>query len=151
MKKSILFLTLFMALSYAENGMISYTSHYNVEETTRRLVEGLRQKGVTVFKVIDHSEGARRVGLKLSPTRLVIFGNPKMGTPLMQCSRTIALDLPQKMLIYENGAGKTIVTYNDPRYLVERHGIDATCAPKVQSKMEKVMKKFAKYAAGLTK
>jgi uncharacterized protein (DUF302 family) len=133
----------------AENGMVTYESHFDVDETTKRLVKILRDKGVTLFKVIDHAEGARSVGKKLRPMKLVIFGNPKMGTPFMQCSPTIGLDLPQKMLVYEAN-GSTYVTYNSPKYLFWRHGIDGNCSAPLQRKMGAVLQKFAKYAAGIS-
>ena len=149
MKKTWMGLVLFFAILQAENGMIAYKSHYNVEETTKRLVEILREKGVTLFKVVDHAEGARDIGKKLRPMKLVIFGNPKMGTPFMQCSPTIGLDLPQKMLIYENNVSETTIVYNSPNYLFWRHNVDANCSPQLQKKMGAVLQKFAKYAAGL--
>ena len=147
--KTIAALALLLTFLHAENGLVSYQSRYSVDETAKRLVTILREKGVTLFKVIDHSEGAKRAGMKLRPTKLVIFGNPKMGTPLMQCSQSLGIDLPQKMLIYENNASKVIVTYNDPAYLMERHQVPGTCAPKLQKKMKMVLKKFAEYAAGI--
>ncbi|BDY13752.1 DUF302 domain-containing protein [Hydrogenimonas cancrithermarum] len=144
-------LAMILAVSFvcAENGMIRYKSRYTVDETTKRLVEILREKGVTLFKVIDHAEGAKRIGSQLPPSRLVIFGNPKMGTPLMRCSPSIGLDLPQKMLVYENDSSEVMVTYNAPAYLFWRHNVPADCAPELQKKMSLVLEKFAKYAAGI--
>ncbi len=146
--KKFLWLALAMVFLQAENGMITYKSHYNVDETTRRLVTILREKGVTLFKVIDHAEGARSVGKKLPPMKLVIFGNPKMGTPFMQCSPTMGIDLPQKMLIYDKN-GSTYLTYNSPKYLFWRHNIDGNCSKGLQQKMGAVLQKFAYYAAGI--
>jgi uncharacterized protein (DUF302 family) len=148
MKKLLGLILLALALQ-AENGMISYKSRYSVDETTKRLVQILREKGVTLFKVIDHAEGAKSVGKKLRPMKLVIFGNPKMGTPFMQCSPTMGLDLPQKMLVYENNASEVMVTYNSPNYLFWRHSVDANCSAPLQKKMGTVLQKFAKYAAGI--
>ncbi|WP_457594766.1 DUF302 domain-containing protein [Hydrogenimonas sp.] len=132
----------------AENGMAEYTSRYSVDETAKRLVQILRKKGVTLFKVIDHSEAAAGVGVKLRPTKLLIFGNPKMGAPLMECSQTLGIDLPQKMLIYEDEAGKVHALFNTKAYLMWRHGVDPECAPKLQKKMGVALKTFARYATG---
>ncbi|WP_456452623.1 DUF302 domain-containing protein [Hydrogenimonas sp.] len=148
MKKLLGLILLALALQ-AENGMISYKSRFSVDETTKRLVQVLREKGVTLFKVIDHAEGAASAGMKLRPMKLVIFGNPKMGTPFMQCSPTMGLDLPQKMLVYENNASEVMITYNSPNYLFWRHNVDANCSAPLQKKMGVVLQKFAKYAAGL--
>ncbi len=149
MKKSVLLLLLIGTLvSAAQNGMAEYTGRYGVEETTKRLVKILREKGVTLFKVIDHSEGAAAAGMKLRPTKLVIFGNPKIGTPLMQCSQTLGLDLPQKMLIYEDENGSVHLVFNTKAYLMWRHDVSPDCAAEYQKKMDKAVKMFAKYAAG---
>lgn len=151
MKKQWMILVLLVSFLQAENGMTGYKSRYNVDETTRRLVSILRENGVTLFKVIDHAENAKSIGKRLRPMKLVIFGNPKMGTPFMQCSPTMGLDLPQKMLIYENNASETMVTYNLPNYLFWRHNVDANCSSRLQKKMNAVLQKFAKYAAGIKK
>ncbi|WP_457593452.1 DUF302 domain-containing protein [Hydrogenimonas sp.] len=148
--KKLVFVLLLMsaAVLAAENGMAGYVSRYGVEETTKRLVEILRKKGVTLFKVIDHSEGAAAAGLELRPAKLVIFGNPKIGTPLMQCSQTLGLDLPMKMLIYKDEKGVVHALYNTKTYLMWRHGIAPDCAAESQKKMDKAIKMFAKYATG---
>ncbi|WP_457596032.1 DUF302 domain-containing protein [Hydrogenimonas sp.] len=148
MKKVLLLLAAVLWLQ-AQNGMIRYKSRYDVDETTKRLVKLLREKGVTVFKVIDHAEGAARVGRKLAPMKLVIFGNPGMGTPFMECSPTMGLDLPQKMLVYRDESNATMVLYNAPAYLFWRHGIDANCSRPLQKKMAKALATFAKTAAGI--
>lgn len=98
---------------------------YSVGETLDRLEAVLREKGVTVFARIDHSAGAKDAGLTLRPTRLLIFGNPKAGTSLMQAAPTIGLDLPLKVLAWEDDAGKVHVVWNSPAYLIERHGLEA--------------------------
>ncbi|WP_456381566.1 DUF302 domain-containing protein [Hydrogenimonas sp.] len=144
---SILLSILLPNLMAAGRGMIEYTSRYDVEETTRRLVKIIRDEGVTLFKVIDYGEGAKEAGVKLYPAKLVIFGNTKIGASLMECSRTLGLDLPQKMLIYETEKHKVLVLYNDPFYLMERHRVARRCFPKFQ-KMTKNLKKFALYAIG---
>ena len=129
---------------YAANGIISVKSSHDVKATADRLENTLKQKGMTVFIRINHAEGAQKVGQKLRPTELVIFGNPKVGTPLMQCSQTAAIDLPQKALIWEDQEGTVWLSYNDPNYLVERHGITG-CA-EVIKKIEKALSNFAKAA-----
>ena len=148
MKKSVLLLLLGVCIFAAENGMGEYPSRYGVEETTKRLVEVLRRNGVTVFKVIDHAEGASSVGMKLRAAKLVIFGNPKIGTPLMQCSQTLGLDLPQKILVYEDEGGRVHALFNTKAYLMWRHGVEYDCSPALQKKMDAAVKKFAKYATG---
>ncbi|WP_201352785.1 DUF302 domain-containing protein [Hydrogenimonas urashimensis] len=149
MKRVWMVWLILFSIAAAENGVVTYKSRYSVDETTKRLVAIVREKGLTLFKVIDHAEGARRAGKKLRPMKLVIFGNPKMGTPFIQCSETMGLDLPQKMLIYENSAGKTMVAYNAPGYLFGRHNVGSDCARKLQEKMANALKKFAKQAAGV--
>ncbi|MFY9743890.1 MAG: DUF302 domain-containing protein [Candidatus Sulfotelmatobacter sp.] len=106
-----------------ENGLMQVPSPYSVEETLKRLESVLAQRGVQVFACIDHSGEAEKAGLKMPPTRLLIFGNPKGGTPLMLAAPTLAIDLPLKALIAEDKDGKTQVTYNSPEYLQQRHGV----------------------------
>jgi uncharacterized protein (DUF302 family) len=134
----------FVSLAHADNGLISIKSPYDVKKTADRLENALNAKGMTVFIRINHAEGARKVGKKLRPTELVIFGNPKVGTPLMQCGQSAAIDLPQKALIWQDEAGQVWLTYNDPNYLVNRHGL-AGC-DEVTKKIEKALGNFAKAA-----
>ncbi len=131
----------FVSLAFADNGLISIKSSHNVKGTADRLENTLREKGMTVFIRINHAEGAQKVGKKLRPTELVVFGNPKVGTPLMQCSQSVAIDLPQKALIWEDEAGHVWFSYNDPRYLAKRHGI--TECVNVIKKIEKALSNFA--------
>jgi uncharacterized protein (DUF302 family) len=98
-------------------------SPYSVTETGDRFEALLAERGVTVFARVDHGAGAASVDLELRPTEVIIFGNPRVGTPLMQCGQSIAIDLPQKLLIWENEAGDVYLAYNDPRYLAMRHGL----------------------------
>jgi len=130
--------------AYADNGIISVKSSHDVKATADRLENTLKQKGMTVFVRINHAEGAQKVGIKLRPTELVIFGNPKVGAPLMQCSQSAAIDLPQKALVWEDSEGQVWLSYNDPNYLVDRHGI-AQCA-EVIKKIENALSNFAKAA-----
>ena len=128
----------------AGNGLISVKSSHDVKATADRLENILNQKGMTVFIRIDHAAGARKVGKKLRPTEIVVFGNPKVGTPLMQCSQSVAIDLPQKALIWLDDKGQVWLSYNDPNYLAQRHGLTG-CA-QVVKKVEKALSNFAKAA-----
>ena len=141
---TLMSLFLFVSISYADNGLISIKSPYHVKKTADRLENALNEKGMTVFIRINHAEGARKVGENLRPTELVIFGNPKVGTPLMQCGQSVAIDLPQKALIWEDEAGQVWLTYNDPYYLANRHSL-AGC-DEVIKKIEKALGNFAKTA-----
>jgi uncharacterized protein (DUF302 family) len=107
----------------AGNGLVQVASPYSVVETLSRLESVLAARGVQVFAVIDHSGEAEKVGMKMRPTKLVIFGNPKSGTPLMVAAPTLAIDLPLKALVWEDDGGKVWVTYNSPEYLQQRHGV----------------------------
>ena len=115
---------LFSSVAVADNGLISMKSPYDVTATTDRLEESLAAKGMTVFARINHTEGALKVGKELRPTVLIIFGNPKVGTPLMQCAQSVAIELPQKSLILEDENGQVWLSYNDPIYLARRHDIE---------------------------
>jgi uncharacterized protein (DUF302 family) len=112
-----------MAAPAAENGIEKRQSPFSVAETTRRLETVLKAAGNTIFAEIDHGGGAKAAGLELRPTQLLIFGNPKAGTWLMQEAPTIAIDLPMKFLVFEDEGGKTWVMWNDVRYLAARHGL----------------------------
>ena len=107
----------------SENGLKTKSSPYDVDETVYRLEQIINDKGLTLFTRVDHSANAEKVGAELKPTQLLIFGNPKVGTPLMECSPTTALDLPQKILVWQNDDNQTHITYNQPQYLKQRHGI----------------------------
>ncbi|MGB8114855.1 MAG: DUF302 domain-containing protein [Candidatus Sulfotelmatobacter sp.] len=106
-----------------ENGLTQVASRYSVDETLKRLESILAQRGVQVFALIDHSGEAEKVGMKMPPTKLLIFGNPRGGTPLMLVAPTLAIDLPLKALISEDENGKVWVTYNSPEYLRDRHRV----------------------------
>lgn len=105
------------------NGIVSKKSNHSVDETLEKLKGILLAKGVAIFAVVDHSGEAEKVGLKMPPTKLVIFGNPKAGTPLMLASPSTAIDLPLKILIWEDTQRQRWVSYNSPAYLLERHGL----------------------------
>jgi uncharacterized protein (DUF302 family) len=104
------------------NGIINKPTHHSVDETVGKLKSILQAKGVTLFALIDHSGEAEKVGMKMKPTRLMIFGNPKAGTPLMLAAPSSAIDLPLKILVWEDAEGKVWISYNSPAYLQERHG-----------------------------
>ena len=105
------------------NGLLQIASKYGVDETLTRLEGVLAERGVRVFAVIDHSGEAEKVGMTMRPTKLVIFGNPKSGTPLMVAAPSLAIDLPLKALVAEDDGGKVWVSYNSPEYLQQRHGV----------------------------
>lgn len=104
-----------------ENGLVRVASHYSVDETMKRLQATFTERGLKVFAVIDHSGEAEKAGLKMAPTKVIIFGSPKAGTPLMLAAPSLAIDLPLKALVAQEAEG-VWVTYNDPEYLRERHG-----------------------------
>ena len=104
-------------------GLTDIPSHHSVEQTVEKLKNILQSKGVTLFALIDHSGEAEKAGMKMRPTKLLIFGSPKAGTPLMLASPSVAIDLPLKILIWEDASGKVWVTYNSPEFLRERHGL----------------------------
>ena len=105
------------------NGVLQIASPYSVEETVKRLESILRERGVRVFALVDHSGEAEKVGMKMRPTKLLIFGNPKGGTPVMVAAPTVAIDLPLKALVWEDENGKVWVSYNSTEYLQQRHGV----------------------------
>jgi len=115
----------------ANNGLIHLSSKHSVDETTARLEELLTQEGLTIFARIDHSGEAAKAGLEMRPTKLLVFGSPKAGTPLMQASPTLAIDLPLKALFWEDAEGKVWLTYNDPAYLQHRHDVPQELLPNI--------------------
>ena len=127
---------------FADSGLVNVKSPYEVKYTADRLENNLREKGMTVFARIDHAQGAQKVGKQLRPTELIVFGNPKVGTPLMQCRQSVGVDLPQKALIWEDENGQVWLSYNDPRYLIRRHNIDG-CSEVIE-KIEKALGSFAR-------
>lgn len=112
-----------------QNGIVNRQSNHSVDETLAKIEGMLKTKGVTIFAVVDHSGEAEKAGFQMQPTKLVIFGNPKAGTPLMLAAPSSAIDLPLKLLIWEDSNGKTWVSYNSPEYLQKRHGLPADLIP----------------------
>ena len=107
------------------NGLLQVASPHSVEETLRRLQSIFADRGLQVFALVDHSGEAEKVGMKMRPTKLLIFGSPKGGTPLMMATPSVAIDLPLKALVAEDDNGKVWVSYNSPEYLQQRHGVPA--------------------------
>ena len=147
-KTAFLFVIIILltATAYADSGLVSVRSSHSVKETADRLESALNAKGVTMFIRINHAEGAKKVGKNLRPIELVIFGNPKIGTPLMQCNRSVGIDLPLKALIWEDDDGTVWYSYNDAGYLTRRHDLgDCTAV------LEKAGKALQNFAAAATR
>lgn len=130
----------------SDDGLVTIASTHSVRDTIDRLDAALRAKGVMVFARIDHAAGAASVGMPLRPTELVIFGNPKAGTPLMQVNQTAGLDLPLKILAWEDADGKVWLTYNDLHWLARRHRLADAADPAVAA-LSQIVAKFAEEAA----
>ena len=114
-----------------EEGIVKIPSRLSVDEVVDKLETILKSKGVTLFALIDHSGEAEKAGMKMPPTKLLIFGNPKGGTPLMLASPSAAIDLPLKILVAEDAQGKVWISYNSPEYLKERHGLPDSLLPNI--------------------
>lgn len=125
-------------------GLVRMKSAFSVAETTQRLEGLLKERKFNLFTQVDHAVGAKSVGLKLRPTRLLIFGNPLSGTPLMQCKQTVAIDLPMKALIWEDDSGQVWLGYNSPDYLKTRHQL--TGCDRVLEKTSQALNLLAKAA-----
>jgi uncharacterized protein (DUF302 family) len=117
----------------AADGLIKVQSSHGPAETMDRLVVEIRAKGLTVFARIDHASGAKEAGLTLRPTELLIFGNAKGGTPLMQSNQEIGIDLPLKALVWQDASGNSWISYNDPGWLAKRHGLGPEVEPPVKA------------------
>lgn len=141
---TIVFLANTQSFAETNDGIIRIRSQHTVTVTISKLENILKARGMTIFKRINHTAGAEKVNLELRPTELLIFGNPKVGTPLMLCSQTAALDLPQKALAYEDESGQVWLAYNDPTYMANRHGIKG-CEKAVQ-KVTGALANFSKMA-----
>jgi uncharacterized protein (DUF302 family) len=117
----------------ATDGLTTIQSGFGPQDTVRRLEAAVKAKGMTIFARIDHAAGAEEVGLALRPTELLIFGNAKGGTPLMQSDQTMGIDLPLKALVWQDAAGKTWLSYDDLSWLAKRHGMGADVEPTVKA------------------
>jgi uncharacterized protein (DUF302 family)/uncharacterized membrane protein YidH (DUF202 family) len=113
------------------NGVVDLPSNHSVDQTVENLKTILEAKSVTLFALVDHSGEAAKVGMTMPPTKLLIFGSPKAGTPVMLAAPSVAIDLPLKILVWEDGGGKVWVSYNSPAYLKERHGLPEALMPNV--------------------
>ena len=142
----LLLLVLIPTVSLGSHGMVTIESSHGVVATADRLGSVLEEKGMKIFSRIDHAAGAAGIGESLKPTLLIIFGNPKVGTALMKCGQTAGIDLPLKILIWEDDKGRVKLTYNDPGFIADRHGI--TDCGQVLEKMTGALKSFAEKAAG---
>lgn len=146
-RAAMLFLSLwlFAAAAGADNGLITLKSHHSVSETLDRFESVIRKKGMTVFARVDHRKGASGVGLELRPTEVLIFGNPKIGTLIMQGNQSAGMDLPLKVLSWQDESGTVWLSYNDPGWIVSRHNIQNK-GP-VVAKMRGALKNFSAFAA----
>jgi|SRR5690242_161045 uncharacterized protein (DUF302 family) len=115
------------------NGLITTQSKYSVKETIDRVASIVQSKGLTVFARIDHGDNAAKQGLQLRPTELIIFGNPKAGTVLMQDKQTSGIDLPVKALAWQDEEGKVWLTYNDTNWIANRHGLSEKSASVIKA------------------
>jgi uncharacterized protein (DUF302 family) len=109
--------------SDTKKGIIDKPSNHSVDQTVENLKDILQSKGIKLFALVDHSGEAEKVGIKMRPTKLLIFGSPKAGTPLMLAAPSVAIDLPLKILVWQDDQGKVWVSFNSPEYLKERHGL----------------------------
>jgi uncharacterized protein (DUF302 family) len=131
----------------AADGLVTVRSNFGPKETMERLEAEVKAKGLTVFAHVDHAAGATAAGLPLRPTDLLIFGNARGGTPLMQAAQTIGIDLPLKALVWQDEAGNTFLSYNDPAWLVKRHGLGGDVQPAIDA-LGGALRAVAKAATG---
>ena len=135
---------LFATHAQAADGLVAVKSSHDVKATADKLESVLKEKGMTVMARVNHQQGAEKAGMELRPTEVVIFGNPTVGTPLMQCAQSVAIDLPQKALIWEDANGEVWLGYNNPEYLKNRHSIEG--CDEVLDKVSVALGNFAKAA-----
>lgn len=148
MIKKILIALALLPLSFssmAVDGMINVKSKHSVQATADKLEKVLLSKGMKIFQRVKHSEAAKSVGITLKPLELIIFGNPKVGSPLMKCAKSVAIDLPQKALIWQDKHKGVWISYNDPAYLKQRHNIQG--CDKVLAKVSGALSKMTSAAA----
>ena len=141
-----------MALTYpaisqaADKGMLTKKSQFSVKVTLDRLEKVLRKKGITIITRWSHDKGAKKVGIKLRPTELLIFGNPKLGSHFFTSQQTSGIDLPLKALAWQDESGQVWLTYNDPQYIADRHGVDDR--PAIVTKMTAALNNLTNAATG---
>jgi uncharacterized protein (DUF302 family) len=131
----------------SETGLITLPSTHDVATTLQRLLAALAAKGITVFAQVDHAAGAASAGMVLRPTTVVIFGNPVAGTPLMQAAQTTGIDLPLKILVWQDAQNAVQVSYNDPAWIATRHGLASGTVPAVAA-LSGALEGLARHAAG---
>lgn len=139
--RTLLVLALWAGVSAASaaDGLVAMASPYGADETMQRLERQVTERGLRVFARIDHAAGAAKAGAALRPTVLLVFGNPQGGTPFMQCQQTVGIDLPLKVLVWEDAAGHVWLGYNDPEYIARRHGaIDCPVAGKLGKALDAI-------------
>ncbi len=141
----LLFALFAVPAASAGEGLVTVKSSFAAKETADRVDRLAKERGMKLFNRIDHAEGARTVGMPLRPTEVLIFGNPKGGTPLMMCEQSVGIDLPLKMLVWEDENGAVWVGYSDPEVLKDRHGV--TGCDEVLGKMKGFLGKLAADAA----
>lgn len=150
MKRTILLLGLLALIPTismaADNGMINKKSQFSVKATLDRLENVLRKKGISIVTRWSHDAGAKKAGIELRPTELLIFGNPKMGSHFFTSQQTAGIDLPMKALAWKDKAGQVWLTYNDPRYIANRHGINDR--PAIVKKMTGALNNLTNVATG---
>ena len=127
------------------DGIVRVKSNYSVEETGKRFESSAKEQGLNIFGTVNHQAGAQSAGLELRPTQVIIFGNPRAGTPLMQCNQTVGIDLPQKALIWEDENGQVWLGYNSPNYLSRRHKLRG-CADEPLKNIGNALKMLAEKA-----
>jgi uncharacterized protein (DUF302 family) len=130
--------------AFGADGVVEIRSAHAPKETLDRLEAVLKQKGMTIFARVDHAAGAAKIGKQLRPTELLIFGNPQGGTPFIECSQTVGIDLPMKALVWQDASGQVWLGYNDPAYLAARHG--ASNCPAVENLRKALAGLFAEAA-----
>lgn len=130
-------------------GLITIASRFSPKETMDRLEAEIRMRGMQVFTRIDHAAGAAESGLELTPTELIIFGNARAGTPLMQANPTMGIDLPLRALVWQDATGKTWLSHDQPTWLAQRHGIANQTAP-ILDRMEAMLDEMMRKAADLS-
>lgn len=144
---SLVVLCLIAPAAWAADGMIDVPSAHSVEKTADRFEAVLEKKGMTQFARIEHSQAAGKVDVELRETTLILFGNPKVGSPLMKCEQSMAIDLPQKALIWKDAQNNVWISYNDPGYLAKRHGMKG--CDKVLGKVKTALERMTGAAAAL--
>jgi uncharacterized protein (DUF302 family) len=138
---SFIIFTTYSTFTFAADGMTSLKSPYSAKDTMTRLEDTVKKNGLNIFARIDHAAGAAKAGMTLRPTEVLIFGNPKGGTPLMECAQTIGIDMPLKALVWEDASAQVWIGYNEPAFIAQRHGV--TQCPAV----EKISKALANITA----